>query len=314
MPFVFLFTSIHTFAPALKNSRLPFTSGIRHMLLSTLSFAVMNVFIKKVSYFPAMEVVFFRCFISMLICFALIYKDGADWRGSNRQLLLARGIFGTIALYTFFITLHNIPLGTAVTIQYLSPIFTTVIAIFLLHEKVKLPQWFFFAVSFVGILVIKGFDHRISANMLLIGIASALASGFAYNMVRSLKEKEHTMVVVLHFQIIGALTGLFFMLFDFRMPDGEEWFYLLMIGITTQLGQVNLTKALQLERIANVSIFNYLGIIYALLFGFVFFDERYEWISLSGIVLVLAGVLLNYIYQLKQQKIVAEEELTGVEE
>jgi len=134
-----------------------------------------------------MEIVFFRCFVSMLLCFQIIFKEKADWKGSNRSLLLARGIFGTIAVYTFFVTLHNIPLGTAVTIQYLSPIFTTIIAIFLLKEKVKPLQWIFFLISFTGVLVIKGFDSRISLTMLGVGIISALSSGFAYNMVRSLK-------------------------------------------------------------------------------------------------------------------------------
>jgi drug/metabolite transporter (DMT)-like permease len=300
--------------PALKTSSPVLTAGVKYMLMSTLSFAVMNVFIKKVSDFPAMEIVFFRCLISMFICLAILKREKADWRGSNRTLLMARGIFGTFALYTFFLTLHEIPLGTAVTIQYLSPIFTTVIAIFLLKEKVKPLQWLFFFVSFAGILIIKGFDSRISLFMLLVGIASALASGFAYNMVRSLREKEHTMVVVLHFQLVGTVAGFVFSLFNWRMPHGIEWFYLFMIGICTQLGQVNLTKALQRERMASVSIYNYLGILYALLFGFIFFGERYAWLALSGIVLVIGGVLLNYFYQRKENRLVAEEELTTIEE
>lgn len=301
----------YIFATVLK---IPFTPGIRHMLLSTFSFAIMNVLIKLVSHLPPMEIVFFRCFVSMLLCFQLIFKDKADWKGSNRTLLLARGIFGTIAVYTFFITLHNMPLGTAVTIQYLSPIFTTIIAIFLLNEKVNPLQWIFFAVSFTGVFIIKGFDSRISLTMLGIGIVSALASGFAYNMVRSLRAKEHTMVVVLHFQIIGAVTGLVFTLFQWQMPKGIEWFYLLMIGVCTQVGQVQLTKALQQEKIANVTIFNYLGIIYALAAGLLFFGEHYEGLAIAGIALVIGGVLLNYFYQRIQNKIVLEEELTTIEE
>lgn len=274
----------------------------------------MNVFIKKVSHLPAMEIVFFRCLVSMVMCFYIIAQQKADWKGSNRKLLLARGIFGTIALYTFFVTIKNIPLGTAVTIQYLSPIFTTIIAIFFLREKVRPLQWLFFGISFAGVLVIKGFDSSISLSMLAIGIASALASGFAYNMVRSLKEKEHTMVVVLHFQLIGALTGFAFTLFNWTTPTPLEWFYLLMIGVCTQLGQVNLTKALQREKIANVSIFNYLGILYALVFGITLFGEHYAGLTMWGIALVVGGVLLNYFYQRSQNKLIAEEELTTVEE
>lgn len=288
--------------------------GARHMLLSTFCFAIMNVFIKKVSNIPPMEIVFFRCFVSMVMCLVILHRAGQDWKGSNRGLLIARGFFGTVAVYTFFITMHRMPLGTAVTIQYLSPIFTTIIAIFLLKEKVKNLQWIFFAVSFAGVLLIKGFDSRISVTLLLIGIVSALASGFAYNMVRSLKEKEHTMVIVLHFQLMGVGVGFLFTLFDFKMPQGMEWFYLVMIGIMTQLGQVNLSKALQADRIANVTILNYLGIIYALVFGFLFFEERYEWLSMAGIALVITGVLMNFFYQRAQKKIIAEEELTSVEE
>lgn len=287
---------------------------VRYMLLSTLSFAFMNVFIKQAGQLPAMEIVFFRCLVSMLICLYILQKEKADWKGSNRTLLLARGIFGTIALYTFFITLSEIPLGTAVTIQYLSPVFTTIIAIFLLKEKVKPVQWFFFLLSFAGVLVIKGFDSRISLAMLLIGITSALASGFAYNMVRSLKGKEHTMVVVLHFQIIGVAVGFLFTVFNWVMPTAQQWFCLLMIGLLTQSGQVYLTKALQTERMANVTIYNYLGILYALGFGYFLFNEHYEWTSLSGILLVLSGVVLNYFYQRNQNRVLAEEELTSVEE
>lgn len=261
-----------------------------------------------------MEIVFFRCFVSMVLCFVVLYREKEDWKGSNRTLLLARGFFGTLAVYTFFITMQNIPLGTAVTIQYLSPVFTTIIAIFLLKEKIKPLQWLFFAVSFTGVLVIKGFDSRISLVMLVIGIISALASGFAYNMVRSLKEKEHTMVIVLHFQLMGVAVGFLFTLFNFKMPTGMEWFYLIMIGVMTQIGQVNLSKALQEDRIANVTILNYLGILYALLFGFLFFNEHYEWLSLSGILLVVGGVAMNFFYQKSQRKVIAEEELTSIEE
>lgn len=284
------------------------------MLMSTFSFALMNVFIKKVSNIPAMEIVFFRCLVSMLLCFIIIFRDKQDWIGSNRKLLFLRGMFGTIALYTFFVTLHNMPLGTAVTIQYLSPVFTTIIAIFLLKEKVKAWQWLFFIISFAGVLVIKGFDSRISIFMLIMGIASALSSGFAYNMVRSLKEKEPTMVVVLHFQLVGVITGFAFTLFNWQTPRGIEWVYLVLIGICTQLGQVNLTKALQREKIADISILNYLGIIYALIFGFTIFGERYQWLTTVGILLVLAGVTMNFFYQKYTRGIIAEEELTSVEE
>jgi drug/metabolite transporter (DMT)-like permease len=279
-----------------------------HMLAATFFFSVMNVFIKKLSHIPPMEIVFFRCFISMVFCFILVWRHRLDWRGSSRLLLIARGVAGTTAIYTYFITIQRMPLATAVTLQYTSPIFTTLIALYILKEKVRWIQYVFFALSFTGVIMIKGFDSNISLGYLLLGLFSALTSGIAYNLVRSLKEKEHPIVVVLHFQLVGTVIGFVGCLFDWRMPQGRDWLYLLAIGILTQLGQVNLTKSLQSERIAITSSLNYLGIIYALIFGVVFFNESYTTSIITGIILVVSGVLLNIIFGRKQQAIITTDE------
>lgn len=272
------------------------SEGAIYMLLATLSFSIMNICIKKVTHIPPMEVVFFRCFTAMLIAFGALFKAKVSWMGSNRKLLLLRGFFGTIALYTFFITIQNIPLASAVTIQYLSPIFTTIIAIFLLKEKVKPIQWLFFAVSFAGVLLIKGFDERVSLFYLGVGIISAVGSAFAYNMVRSLKQKEHELVVVLHFQIFGSVVGFVFTVFNWQMPSLQDLVFLILTGVFTHIGQLYLTRSLHRENIANVSILNYTGLIYALTFGFIFFGETFSVLSLFGIVLVVVGVILNLIF------------------
>ena len=271
--------------------------GVRNMLMATFFFAIMNVFVKQLSGIPAMEIVFFRCLVSALICFVGIFRAKVDWRGNNNALLIARGSFGTIALFTFFLTVQNIPLATAVTIQYLSPIFTTFIAVFLLNEKVRALQWIFYALAFAGVFVMKGFDSSVSTFFLVTGIVSAFCSGVAYNLVRRLKEREHPLVVVLHFQLVGVVAGFVFTAFNWVTPANLwQWFCLLMCGILTQLGQICLTKSLQADRVANVSILNYTGIVYALLFGVFIFGEVYTMQTIMGILLVVAGVLLSVIY------------------
>lgn len=272
------------------------------MLLATFWFACMNVAVKMLAHLPAMELVFFRCGIATLIGFASLYRAGVDWAGSNRRLLFLRGAFGTVALFTFFYTLQYMPLGTAVTIQYLSPVFTTLFAIRLLHEPVKPVQWLFFMMSFAGVVIVKGPDPRISWWLLGIGIISAIFSALAYNMVRSLREKEHPLVVVLHFQLLGAVAGFAATLFHWEMPQGSDWLLLLLVGIFTQLGQENLTRSLQSENIARVSILNYLGIGYALIFGYLFFGETHSLQELSGMLLVVAGVVLQVWFKAKPVK------------
>lgn len=287
------------------------SDGITNMLLATFAFSVMNVFVKQLNRIPAMEIVFFRCLVSSAICFVGIARAGVDWKGNNNALLIARGSFGTLALFTFFVTLHNIPLATAVTIAYLSPIFTTLIGVFLLGERVRAQQWLFYAIAFAGVLVIKGFDASVPMLFLFTGLVSAVGSGVAYNLVRRLKEREHPIVVVLHFQLVGVVVGFVFTLFNWVTPvNAWEWFCLLMCGLLTQFGQTCLTKSLQAERVAHVSILNYTGLIYALAFGVFIFGEVYSTQAILGIVLVLSGVLLSVIFgQRKQLEVLEESEL-----
>ena len=278
------------------------------MLAATFFFALMNVCIKKIMHVPPMEVTFFRCLISMVFCFGIVAHDKLDWRGSNRARLIARGVAGTTAVYTFIITLQHLPLAPAVTIQYTSPIFTLLIATVVLKEAIRPIQILFFLMSFAGVILIKGFNGEISLWYLMVGVFSAFCSGIAYNLVRSLKEKEHPIVVVLHFQLVGTVIGLVGCFFDWQMPQGTDWLYLILTGVLTQLGQTNLTKALQSERVAITSSLNYIGILYALIFGVFFFNESYTMSILTGIILVVAGVLLNIIFGKKEQEVLVADE------
>lgn len=281
------------------------------MFLSTLFFAAANVFVKQVSHLPVMEIVFFRCLLGVAFCFVGLRKTGGDWKGSNRALLLLRGLFGTTALYAFFLTVKNIPLASAMTIQYLSPIFTTLIAIFLLKEPIKYLQIVFYALAFTGVLLIEQFDARVSPLFLAVGTISAFCSGMAYNLVRNLRGREHPLTVVLHFQLTGLIAGLIFCLFEWKTPEGWDWLSLIMIGITSQLGQIFLTKALQNEKAASVAIVNYTGLVYGLGAGWLLFGEAQPRESILGMLLVIAGVLMSVVYTRRQREIEKIEATAG---
>jgi len=287
------------------------SEGVRSMFISTLAFALANVFVKQVAHLPTMEIVFFRCAFGVVFCYLGLRRANADWRGSNRKLLLMRGLFGTTALYFFFLTVQNIPLASAMTIQYLSPIFTTIIAIFLLKESVKITQWIFYALAFAGVLFIGQFDVRVSLFFLALGIVSAFCSGVAYNLVRTLREREHPLTVVMHFQLVGLIVGFLFTIFDWQTPRGWDWLYLLLIGAASQFGQIFLTNALQKERAASVAIVNYTGLIYGLLIGWFVFGEAQTVESLAGMILVVIGVVLSVIYSKRRRDIESVESTAG---
>lgn len=288
------------------------TGAVANMLVATLAFATMNVFVKQLDRIPAMEIVFFRCLVSGLICGVVIARQKFDWKGNNHALLLARGTFGTLALFCFFVTLQHMRLATAVTIQYLAPIFTALIGVFVLHEIVARRQWLFYGIAFAGVFVLKGFDSGVSTFYLLVGIFSALCSALAYNLVRRLREREEPIVVVLHFQLVGIAAGLVFTLFRWVAPLPWEWFCLLLCGVLTQVGQICLTKSLQSERIAQVAVLNYIGLIYALLFGIFIFGEHYTLQTVLGLALVVAGVLLSVLFGKPKPPEVIEETETAV--
>lgn len=199
------------------------------------------------------------------------------------------------------------PLASAQTIQYLSPIFTATIAIFVLKESVMPAQWLFYAIAFSGVLLIERFDDRISPFYLAVGILSAACSGMAYNLVRSLRGKEHPLTVVLHFQLVGAVVGFISLFFQWEIPHGWDWLNLFLVGVFSQLGQIFLTNALQRERIAGVAIINYTGLIYALTIGWFVFGEPQSIISLAGMLLVVLGVTLSVFYGRRQSRRAAIE-------
>ncbi len=287
------------------------TPGVRSMFFSTLAFFLANFFVKQVAHIPAMETVFFRCIVATAFCVYGLRRVKGSLIGSNHLMLLLRGIFGTTALFCFFLTLQQMPLASAQTIQYLSPIFTATFAIFVLKESVRPAQWVFYAIAFGGVLLIERFDDRISPFYLALGIISAASSGMAYNLVRSLRGREHPLTVVLHFQLVGAFVGFISLFFQWETPQGMDWLYLFLVGVFSQIGQMFLTNALQREPIAGVAIINYTGLIYALTIGWFVFGEAQSIISLAGMLLVVIGVLLSVLYGRRRMQLEQIEASVG---
>ena len=267
--------------------------GVRFMLHSVAGFALMNLVVKFLGRFPATELVLFRCIVSIVLSYAVIRQRGLHPLGNNRLLLCLRGLFGAIALTLFFFTLQKLPLATAITIQYLSPIFTAFFAIFLLKERVAPLQWLFFGISMLGVLVIKGFEPNLSPFLLLAGVCSAVFSGLAYNMIRKVRDTDDAVVVVFYFPLMALPIMIVCSFFYWETPVGIEWLLLLLMGLLTQFAQINMTKALQSTALSRISGFKYFGLIFALGFDWLIFGVNYSAITLLGMLLVVGGVLFN---------------------
>lgn len=267
------------------------------MLTATLFFSMMNVAVKLLPHIPAVEIVFFRSAVSLVLSFGILKTAKISVWGTNKKLLILRGASGAMALILYFRLIQEIPLASATTILFLSPVFATILGIFFVNEKVKPLQWFFFLVSFAGIVMIKGFDPRIGIIYLLMGFSSSLFSGIAFNCIRKLNTSEHPLVIIFYFPLVTLpITGIW-TYFNWVMPEGIDWFILFMVGLLTQIAQYFMTKSFQVEEISKVASLRYLGIIYALIFGYLFFDEHFTFMVYCGMGLTILGVILNIWYK-----------------
>lgn len=267
--------------------------GVRHILTATLFFALMQIGVKSLTRLPAQEIVFFRAFVSLVICWVLLKRKGISPAGNHKPFLLLRGLCGAAALILFFYVLQRMPLATAVTLQYLSPIFTVLFAVLIMKETTSARQWLAFLVAVVGVALVKGLDPRVSLLDLSLGVASAMFSGLAYNFIRKLKDYDDPLVVVFYFPLVTVPIITPVVIFTWVWPTPWELFMLTAIGTCVQIAQVAMTRAYQLEKAADITIFNYLGVLYAIAFGYLFFAEPLLPLSAVGIALVIAGVYLG---------------------
>jgi len=242
------------------------------------------------------EIVFFRAVVQIIIAAAfLAYQRQSPW-GNNPKMLIMRGFFGSMGLLCYFYSLQVMPLSNALVIHYLSPILTTLFALWMGDEQVQNKQWVFFALSFSGVVIVNGVSSVVTIEGIAAGLGGAVFSALAYNTIRRLKGKENPNVVVLYFPLVTLPISLLMPVIGFgewMMPVGMQWLWLLLTGIFTQLGQYFMTRAYQESETKVVSAISYAGIIWGTGFGLFLFNEDYSVWQYIGMALVIVGMVLN---------------------
>jgi drug/metabolite transporter (DMT)-like permease len=270
--------------------------GIKYILLASFFFSIINVLVKYLSAIPSIEIVFFRSLVTIVLSSITIYKLKLKIFSEHTPLLIGRGLSGAIALSLYFYTIQHMPLATAVTLLYLAPIITIILAIFLLKEKPNKKQIPFFILCFIGAGLMKSFDLRVTTLHFIMGLASAFFAALAYNFIRMLKGKVHHSVVIFYFPLISIPFCLPWLFTGWVNPNFYEFLCLLAIGICTQIAQVYMTKAYMLEKAARISHYNYMTSFWALITGVVLFNEHLNAISLIGIFIIFIGIVFSTKY------------------
>lgn len=269
------------------------------MLWSAFYFSLMSLLVKWAGQrLPAHEIVFVRAFISLVLSYGLLRRAGISPWGRQKKWLLVRGLFGFAGLSCFFYALTALPLAEVTVLQYLHPIFTTLLAAVFLRERVGWALLISIPLSLAGVILVTQPAWLFAGGDSLpwfptsVALVGAFMSAAAYTTVRSLSKTEHSLVIVFYFPLIAMPASIPTLALDFVLPRGWDWLILLGIGITTQLGQVMLTRGLRSEAAGRATALGYTQVVFAATWGWLFFGERPDVWAVLGAGLVLSGTLV----------------------
>jgi len=278
-----------------------FPIGVRFMIISALGFALMSACVKYVGSYgiPVFEIVAARALVSLIISYIDVKRKRINVWGNNKRLLFVRGLVGTIALMCVYYAVTSLPLAEATILQYVYPIFTAILAVIFLKERVQVSTIICIILCLLGVFTMVKptlSEQATSALPLLsvmVAIIGALGSAIAYVVVRKLSQTEDSSVIIFYFPFVALPISLFLIWDNFVWPSLYITGLLILIGIFTQVGQIGLTKAMQTTAAGKASAYSYVQIIFSILLGITVFGEvPSAWTYIGGSLIVL-GAFIN---------------------
>lgn len=275
------------------------TKGAALMCTSALLFSAMQIPISlSGTTIPIMEQVFFRNIVTLILSFILIMRSGGSLFGTkkNQPLLFVRSAFGFLGLITQFYAVAHANQGDVSTMMKLSPFMITLWAAIFLKEKIRKVQVPALLIAFLGAAFVANPAFNSNLFPLFMAFLCAFFSSVSYTLLAYFKNKVDGMTIIMHFSTFCVLACIPFMIFDFVMPTFKELLLLLLIGVFGGFGQIALTYAYRLATAAEISIYNYSGIVFSIILGYVFLGEVLDVTSVIGCALVIIAALITYIF------------------
>ena len=270
--------------------------GFLYMFVSICAFSVMDLIVKWSENYPVGEVLFFRGFCGMIPIFFLIPTERYfNFYKTNRPFLhFKRCMSGLVAIVAIFIALRKLPLATVVSITFAAPIFTTIMSILFLSEKVGLYRWLAVLVGFVGILIISepGFS---SLNFYYIyPIIFCLGLSYVAIAIKQLSSTEPVWLIGLYFSFSIMIMSFFTLSQGWIIPNLKDLFLLCMVGILGGLANLWLTQSYKFAEVSLVTPLKYLALLFAIFFGYMFWDEIPTTKTLLGAALVIISSIIIF--------------------
>lgn len=265
--------------------------GCATMLASTLLFSTMHTSVRHLSEdLHPFEIAFFRNALGLLFFIPFLLKSRGTLLKTNvLKWHFVRATLNVIAMLMFFYALSITPLAIVQALSFTAPLFTTVMAIFLLGERVRLRRWAAIAIGFTGVLIIvrPGIQPVELGTLLVLG--SAAIWGLTMVIIKRLSDTDTPLTITAYVTIFLTLMSLLPALLVWKTPMGEQWAWLLFAAITGTLGQLCIAKAFAFADATIVLPFDFAKIIWGSAFGYLIFGEyvsAYTWI---GAVIIFSG-------------------------
>lgn len=267
--------------------------GSLWMLVAGLAFAAMGVFAKLGAvHFSSAELVFYRSIVGCATLGLLARTRGWPIATPHWRLHLGRGLAGVVSLGLYFHCLSKLPLATAVTLNYTSPLFLAILTTLLLHERFRGPLVAALALSFAGVILLL--EPTLREDQILdglLGLASGALAAVAYLNVKQLGATgEPGWRVVFYFTLLSTVVaGLWVLAAGPSSVTGGNIHLLLGLGTTATIGQYTMTRAYHSGQTLVVGALSYSTVVFSTLLALFLWQEAPSVVGWTGIALIVAG-------------------------
>jgi drug/metabolite transporter (DMT)-like permease len=284
--------------------------GIAWMLATMLCFISLDAVMKyALQTYPLVQVTWARFLFATLLAAVLCKKNLPEYMYTKMPLLhVRRSLFLMVTTGLFNAGIVQMPLASATSIMFLSPILVTLLSIFLLAEHVGIRRWMSIIVGFSGALIIVAPWSDASASQgtgPLFLLAAALTNALYQITTRQLRG-DHHLTTLLYTASAGAIITSLIVPWHWQTPDAFGWLLLVSSGVIGCVGHLCIIKAFQSAPASVIAPFSYSSLIWATLFGFVIWQEfpgMNTWIGAS--LIILAGLYIFFREKHLQEKAAA---------
>ena len=285
--------------------------GVFFIICSAFFFALMAVFVKLAGDIHFIQKAFFRNVVAFMIALGGTIKDA---RRNGRQTLIIpkgalfylflRAIAGSVGVFGNFFAIDRIVLADATILNKMGPFFTILFCYIILREKIKPVPLICIIIAFLGsVLIVKpSFDF---SKMLptLAAFMGGVGAGLAYASIRKLSYLGcNGKIIILFFSAFSMLLSVPYLITSFNPMTWQQVFYLCGAGACAAGGQFSVTAAYYHAPANKISIYEYTQVLFSTLFGFIFFTQIPDTLSIIGYVIIISMAIVNFIYMHRQQE------------